>query len=155
MASWAEFAAAEPELAARVQERFQIRKHKTLATLRKDGSPRISGIEVQFEAGQVVLGMMPNSRKLADLRRDARLAIHSPTDDPPLERPAAWLGEAKISGRATFLDSPASSGGGTGSPPSVHIDIAEVVFTHLNEQGDRLVVESWHPGVGRRRIERE
>ena len=155
MASWAEFAAAEPELAARVQERFQIRKHKTLATLRRDGSPRISGIEIQFEGGQMVLGMMPDSRKLSDLRRDARLAIHSPTDDPPAERPAAWRGEAKISGQATFVDSPSSSGGGTGSAPSVHIDIAEVVFTQLNEQGDRLVVESWHPGVGRRRIERE
>ena len=34
MSSWAEFAASEPELAARVEERFSIRKHKTLATLR-------------------------------------------------------------------------------------------------------------------------
>lgn len=149
MASWAEFAAAEPELAARVEERFGIRKHKTLATLRKDGSPRISGIEIQFEAGQVVLGMMPDSRKLADLRRDPRLAIHSPTDDPPAERAAAWRGEAKISGRAVLLDSPPHGGA------SVQIDIAEVVFTHLNESGERLVVESWRPGGPTRRLERE
>src|SRR5690349_3584442 len=121
MASWAEFAAAEPELAARVEERFAIRKHKTLATIRKDGSPRISGIEIQFEQGQIVLGMMPESRKLADLRRDPRVAIHSPTDDPPLDRPAAWRGEAKISGRAVLFES------------SVEIDVTEVVFTHLNE----------------------
>ena len=40
MPSWAEFAAAEPELAAKVRERFGIRKHKTMASLRKDGSPR-------------------------------------------------------------------------------------------------------------------
>jgi hypothetical protein len=151
MASWAEFSAAEPELAARVEERFGIRKHKTLATLRKDGSPRISGIEIQFDDGQVVLGMMPDSRKLADLRRDPRLAIHSPTDDPPAERAAAWPGEAKISGRALLVDAPATGGG---TAPLVRIDISEVVFTHLNEQGDRLVVESWHPGGGRRRMER-
>lgn len=154
MASWGAFAAAEPELAARVQERFQIRKHKTLATLRKDGSPRISGIEIQFEGGQMVLGMMPDSRKLADLRRDPRVAIHSPTDDPPAERPAGWRGEAKVSGRALLFED-SSVREGQGAAPSVQIDIAEVVFTHLNERGDRLVVESWHPGVGKRRIERE
>ncbi len=118
MASWAEFAAAEPALAARVEDRFGIRKHKTMATVRKDGSPRISGIEIQFDDGQVVLGMMPDSRKLADLRRDPRLAIHSPTDDPPAERPSAWKGEAKISGRATFVDSPSPSGGGSGRSSS-------------------------------------
>ena len=147
MASWAEFAGAEPELAARVEERFAIRKHKTLATLRKDGAPRISGIETQFNDGQLVLGMMPDSRKLADLRRDPRLAIHSPTDDPPAERPAGWRGEAKISGRAVLVD-------GSSTAPMVQIDISEVVFTHLNDQGDRLVVESWHPAGGKRRIER-
>jgi hypothetical protein len=43
MAGWAAFTAAEPRLAGQIQERFAIRKHKTLATLRKDGSPRISG----------------------------------------------------------------------------------------------------------------
>jgi pyridoxamine 5'-phosphate oxidase-like protein len=150
MASWADFAAAEPELAARVEERFGIRKHKTLATIRKDGSPRISGIEIQFDDGQVVLGMMPDSRKLADLRRDPRVAIHSPTDDPPVERPAAWKGEAKISGRATLPEASSPTGEG----PSIQIDIAEVVFTHLNEQGDRLVIESWHPGGGKQRLER-
>lgn len=149
MASWAEFVAAEPELAARVEERFAIRKHKTMATLRKDGSPRISGIEIQFEDGQMVLGMMPDSRKLDDLRRDPRVAIHSPTEDPPADSPPAWRGEAKVSGRANLLDSPSPSAG-----PSIHIDITEVVFTHLNEAGNRLVVESWHPGGSTRRLER-
>ncbi len=83
MASWAEFASAEPALASRVKERFAIRKHKTLATLRKDGSPRISGIEVEFADGELFLGMMPGSLKLRDLERDPRLALHSPTEDPP------------------------------------------------------------------------
>ena len=70
MSSWAEFAYAEPALASRVQERFGIRKHKTLATVRKDGSPRISGIEVEFANGELFLGMMPDSLKLRDLERD-------------------------------------------------------------------------------------
>ncbi len=151
MARWAEFKAAAPELAGRVEERFAIRKHKTLATLRKDGSPRISGIETEFAGGEVYLGMMPDSRKLHDLRRDPRLALHSPSDDPPIDRPSGWRGEAKIAGRAVDVpdtNSPVAGGG------RIRVDVTEVVLTHLNEAGSRLVVESWHPSRGRHRLER-
>jgi Pyridoxamine 5'-phosphate oxidase len=151
MASWADFVSAEPELAGRVEERFAIRKHKTLATLRKDGSPRISGIETEFRDGEIYLGMMPDSRKLHDLRRDARLALHSPTDDPPADRPSAWRGEAKIGGRAVHVS---DAGAPVAEAGHVRVDIDEVVLTHLNDAGDRLVVESWHPGRGRQHLER-
>jgi hypothetical protein len=149
MASWAEFASAEPGLASRVAERFGIRKHKTLATLRKDGSPRISGIEVEFANGELFLGMMPGSRKLRDLERDPRLAIHSPTDDPPPGNPAGWPGEAKIAGQAVDVSDSPDAGG-----RRFRIDITEAVLTHLNEGGDQLVVESWRPGKGSTRLER-
>jgi len=151
MARLADFEAAAPELAARVQERFGIRKHKTLATLRRDGSPRISGIEVDFREGDVLLGMMPDSRKLHDLERDPRLALHSPTDDPPPGDPRGWPGEAKLAGSAVeveFPDAPVAGG------RRWRIEITEAVLTHLNETGDQLVVESWHPGQGVRRRER-
>jgi hypothetical protein len=151
MASWAEFASAEPALASRVKERFAIRKHKTLATLRKDGSPRISGIEVEFAAGELYLGMMPDSVKLRDLERDPRIALHSPTDDPPERNSQGWPGEAKLAGQALeveFQNSPVVGG------RRFRIDITEAVLTHLNEAGDRLVVESWRPGNGSKRLER-
>jgi hypothetical protein len=151
MASWAEFASAEPTLASRVKERFAIRKHKTLATLRKDGSPRISGIEVEFADGEVFLGMMPDSLKLRDLERDPRLAVHSPTDDPPPGNPAGWPGEAKIAGHArevVFPDSPVAGG------RRFRIDITEAVLTRLNEAGEQLLVESWRPGKASKRFER-
>jgi hypothetical protein len=151
MASWAEFASAEPALASRVEERFAIRKHKTVATLRKDGSPRISGIEVEFADGELFIGMMPDSLKLRDLERDPRLALHSPTEDPPDGNPQRWPGEAKLAGYARevdFPDSPVASG------RRFRIDITEAALTHLNEAGDQLVVESWHPGKGTQRLER-
>ena len=151
MASWGEFASAEPVLASRVQQRFGIRKHKTLATLRKDGSPRISGIEVEFADGELVLGMMPDSLKLHDLERDPRLALHSPTDDPPAGNPRGWAGEAKLAGTALevgFPDSPVAGG------RRFRIDITEAVLTHLNDAGDQLVIESWRPGKGTQRMER-
>jgi hypothetical protein len=74
MTSWTDFAVTEPELARCVRECFAIRKHATLATLRRDGSPRVSGIEVDFASDGLYLGMMAGSRKAADLRRDPRLA---------------------------------------------------------------------------------
>jgi hypothetical protein len=151
MASWSEFAAAEPALARRVEERFSIRKHKTLATLRRDGSPRISGIEVEFADGELFLGMMPDSVKLRDLERDPRLALHSPTNDPPEGQPQAWAGEAKLAGRAIEVDAPDSPAAGG---RRFRVDITEAVLTHLNEAGDQLVVESWRPGQGTRRLER-
>ena len=151
MASWSEFATAEPALARQVDERFRIRKHKTLATLRKDGSPRISGIEVEFADGELFLGMMPGSLKLHDLERDPRLALHSPTEDPPDGRPQAWAGEAKLAGVAVEVDASALPVAGG---RRFRVDITEAVLTHLNEAGDRLVVESWHPGKGTRSLER-
>src|SRR5437667_8484367 len=101
MAWWKDVVAAEPSFAAHVRRCFGVRKHCTLATLRRDGSPRISGIEVEFaDDGGLYLGMMPGSRKAHDLRRDPRLALHSPTQDSPEDDPSAWLGEAKIAGHA-------------------------------------------------------
>jgi hypothetical protein len=141
MARWREFATAEPALARQVEERFAIRKHKTLATVRKDGSPRISGIEVEFADGDLFIGMMPGSLKLRDLERDPRLALHSPTEDPVEGH--GWAGEAKLAGVAVAVDA-----------GRFRIDITEAVFTHLNEAGNQLVVEAWHPTGGTRRIER-
>src|SRR5262249_2888142 len=88
---------AEPEFAQRVRALFDARRHKTIATLRTDGSPRISGIEAVFEDGELVFGSMPNARKGADLRRDPRFALHSATVDPVEGSEAQWPGEAKIS----------------------------------------------------------
>jgi Pyridoxamine 5'-phosphate oxidase len=151
MASWAEFASADPALASRVEQRFAIRKHKTLATLRKDGSPRISGIEVEFADGELFLGMMPGSFKLRDLERDPRLALHSPTDDPPPDNARGWPGEAKLAGYAREVDVTDSRVAGG---RRFRVDITEAVLTRLNDAGDRLVVESWHPGKGTQRLER-
>jgi hypothetical protein len=142
---------AEPEFAQRVRELFDAHRHKTLATVRAGGAPRISGIETVFEDGDLVFGSMPNARKGADLRRDPRFAVHSATVDPVEGAEAQWPGEAKISGRAI------AAGPITGGPDGDRFvaDIAEVVHTHLNEQATMLVVEWWTPTHGLRRVDRE
>lgn len=148
MAAWSEFERAEPEFAARVRALMTSRKHLTMATIRADGSPRISGTEVEFAGGDLRIGSMPNALKALDLRRDPRVAIHGPTSDPPAKRPAGWKGEAKVSGRAVEVDS-------GGEAHRFLIDVREAIITHLNEAGDRLVIESWTPSRGYRRRERE
>jgi Pyridoxamine 5'-phosphate oxidase len=148
LASWSEFEAAAPEFAVRVRALLGARKHLTMATLRRDGSPRISGTEIEFEDEQLRIGSMPDAVKAADLRRDPRVAIHGPTDDPREGNPAGWKGEAKVAGTATEVDSGSSA-------HRFLIDIQEVVITRLNEAGDRLVIESWNPARGYRVFDRE
>jgi hypothetical protein len=82
MTAWQDVEQAAPEFARRVRTLFDAHRHKTLATVRADGSPRISGIETVFEDGELVFGSMPGARKGADLRRDPRFALHSATVDP-------------------------------------------------------------------------
>jgi hypothetical protein len=151
MAVWHNVEQAEPEFAQRVRALFDAHKHKTIATLRVDGSPRISGIEAAFEDGELVFASMPNARKGADLRRDPRFALHSATVDPVEGSEARWPGEAKISGQAI------AAGSTTEGPDGdrFRADIADVVHTHLNEEATMLVVEWWTPARGLRRIQRE
>ena len=148
MASWRDIAAHAPEFAARVEPALRRNKHLTMATLRRDGAPRISGTELEFSDGELYVGMMPGSRKALDLERDPRIAIHGPTADPP-DDPRAWVGEAKLAGRAIELPR-----AGADAPHRFRLEIDELVFTHLNDAGDRLVIESWHPERGVEVIDR-
>jgi Pyridoxamine 5'-phosphate oxidase len=159
MATWHQVEEAAPELAARVRARFDAFKHKVLATLRKDGSPRVSGIEVEFSGGDVWLGGMLGSLKCRDLQRDPRFALHSGTEDPPDKPEPGTVFDVKIAGRAvevTDAETLAAHGGG-GGEAAFHLfkaDITELVLVGLGDPGDHLVIESWHEGAGVRRVER-
>jgi hypothetical protein len=149
MASWNDFAAEEPDFAQRVRALFTAHKHHTMATLRSDGAPRISGTEVDFGDDGLALGMMGGSLRAAHLRRDGRVALHSCTVDPD-EDPMVWSGDAKISGTATPVEQHA---GPPGSDRFL-VEPTEVVITRVGTPADHLVIETWHPGRGRDRIER-
>jgi hypothetical protein len=148
MAKWKDVEQAEPEFAARVRRLFDAGRHKTIATLRADGSPRISGIECEFADGELSFGSMPGARKGADLRRDPRFALHGPAFHPQDGREAEWPGEAKIAGRAALA-------GPVGEGDLYRADISEVVITRLNPEATMLVIESWTPHRGLRVAERE
>ncbi len=153
MATWSEVEAEAPDLAARARAIFEARVHKTLATLRLDGSPRISGIELIIAEGEAWFGCMPQSLKALDLLRDPRFALHSGTEDPP-----DWEADAKIAGAAeeeTDPDRKEAVVEGETPPGPFHLfrlDITELVITGV--EGDELVIESWHPRRGVERLQR-
>jgi hypothetical protein len=158
VARWVQIEQAEPAFAAVVRERLEAGVHKTIATLRRDGAPRISGIETFFAEDDLWFGSMPRARKAADLQRDPRFALHGPSSDPP-----EWEGDAKLSGRAEEVTEPErrlrifrTRGA---EPPSedshlFRAEIGEVVLVGLDESRTRLVIEHWHDGRGLERVDR-
>ncbi len=153
--SWREVEADAPDVAKLARSFFDAHTHHTLATIRRDGSPRISGTEVQFADGDVWLGSMWRATKALDLIRDPRFALHSASEDPP-----AWKGDAKIAGQMEEVNDPAARKARLGSeaaPGRAHLfraDITEVVVVRLGEPPDHLVIESWGAGRGVARRER-
>ncbi|MFF4401201.1 pyridoxamine 5'-phosphate oxidase family protein [Streptomyces sp. NPDC001480] len=153
--TWESFSTAAPEFAGTVQECFGAHRHHVLATLRKDGSPRTSGLEVRFLGGELWLGMMPDSLKALDLRRDPRFALQSnpgPGTDP-------GTGDVRISGRAIEVEAGAAKDAYVkeAEPPQpFHLfrtELTEVVRTYV-EDDTYLVVQVWKPGEPPRRIRR-
>ncbi len=153
--AWKGIEQAEPEFAGRVQRLFDAGRHKTIATLRADGSPRISGIECEFAGGELRFGSMTGARKGADLKRDPRFALHG-RSHPEEGKESDWPGEAKIAGRA-ITASPVTTDEASEEPDGEMFvaDITEIVITGLNAEATKLVVESWTPARGLRRVERD
>lgn len=137
MTSWAEFRSEAPDFAEVVRQTFAVRKHATMATVRRDGAPRLSGTEVNFhDDGEIYIGMMAGTRRAADLRRDPRVAVHCPTEDPP-EDPASWLGDGKLAARAVEVE-----------PNRFRLDIDQVVLTRVAADATELEVTTWRPQRG-------
>lgn len=98
---------------------------------------------------------MVGARKGADLRRDPRFALHSPTFHPEEGRESEWPGEAKIAGRAIPAGTITNDGESEAHGEMFVADIDEVVITALNDDATRLVIESWTSARGPQRIERD
>jgi hypothetical protein len=165
MPSWGEIEREVPDLARDARTLLEAHVHKTIATLRADGSPRISGIEAKFidEAGigeNLWFGSMPRSRKNSDLSRDPRFALHSGSIDPP-----DWQGDAKLSGLAEEIEDPVRKRAifeAMGADPEqigldsklYRCDVNEVVVTRLTEAKDELAVSWWSEASGAHSITR-
>jgi hypothetical protein len=157
MATWDDVTTAAPGLAAAARELFEAHTHLTIATLRRDGSPRISGIEAQFLEGDLWFGSMSDALKARDLQRDPRFALHSGTGDA-----SDWQGDAKVAGRAEEITDPERMkeiSEAMGHPQSGpwHLfrgELHEVSTVRLGDPADHLVIDSWREGEEPRQIRR-
>jgi hypothetical protein len=157
MARWQEMVTEEPSFAETVERLFEAHRHHVLATIRADGSPRISAIESVFVDGDLWLGSMDGSRKTEDILRDPRFALHGTSDDPP-----DWKADAKVAGRLipvtdwdTIVAVERASGGEPREDSALfRADLTEVVLTRIGDPPDHLVIEFWREGRGLRRTER-
>lgn len=139
MATWLDFESEAPDLAAEVRRRFEAHETHVLATLRRDGAPRVSGSEVGFIGPDLMFGSMPAAVKAADLQRDGRCAIHAHPND----------GDAKVVGVAVEITGPAKAA--LGSPPGVHdfrLDLTDAVLTSVDQAAELLIIQHWRPGSG-------
>jgi hypothetical protein len=160
MATWSEFEAQAPALAPRVQQALDAHLHKLIATLRRDGAPRLSGIEVTIGLGQLWLGMMADSTKGRDLLRDPRFALHSAPIDLELKQ-----GDAKLSGRATLVTNEAELEAyrallkevrGMDVPGPMDLFRADVFDASIvTVEGDELVIDAWRADEAPRQTRRK
>lgn len=156
-AEWAQFHVEAPELAAKLEKAFTASKHLTVATIRKDGAPRICGTEIILAGGRLYLGGMTGNRRFQDLRRDPRLALHSACAPPEAwEDPAVMARDAKISGIAVEVLDPAEyaeiAPHADGDPPEpfelFRVDLTDATVIGLTDSRDALLIETWRPGAG-------
>ena len=96
MATWADFAQAEPERAERGFRHLSI-PLAYLATVRRDGAPRLHPLSPIFAGGRLFVAIESPSPRKHDLARDGRYALHGL---PPLLGPDYDEFEINVTGRA-------------------------------------------------------
>ncbi|MEZ4671205.1 MAG: pyridoxamine 5'-phosphate oxidase family protein [Anaerolineae bacterium] len=98
--SWKTLEANEPQLAAFGEKRL-AGNVSYLATIRRDGGPRVHPVTPIIGGGSLFVFMEPTSPKGHDLRRDGRYALHCSMNDS-----SGTSGEFIVTGRATFIEDP-------------------------------------------------
>jgi len=143
--SWSRLEAEAPELAALALERLAP-GFGLIGTVRADGSPRVSAVEILLFDDELVLGIMRRSAKARDLRRDPRVAFQSPVSDPNGGEP-----ELKLYGRAEAWE--ADAGWWRERPDTADVyrlELEEVLHLEWEVASSTMRVRRWQPGRGER-----
>jgi hypothetical protein len=150
---WSELEHRQPGLAVLGRQRLLEPGVVLVATIRGDGTPRISPVEPFLMDGVLWLSMLWQSRKAADLLRDPRVLVHS-----VITSRDGGEGEFKIRGTARAEDDPelcrryaaavGASLGWSPEPGRFHlfaVAIGELTFIRYDDAtGDQYVVR-WPP----------
>ena len=139
MIRWEDFEKRNPDLAAIGRERlFQFGPGLAfLATVRRDGGPRVHPICPILAAGGLYFFGLPASPKLGDVLRDGRFALHS--FPPP---PEGQDEEFYCTGRVQKIDDPEIRAAATKA--ALHaIDEEDICVEFLIERVLRTTWENW------------
>jgi hypothetical protein len=119
-----------------------------VATIRRDGTPRLSPVEPLIFDGDLHLSMMWRSHKASDLLRDDRVLVHSVVTTRD-----GTQGEVKLRGRAISVDDlevrarycdAVAVLGWKPEEPRFHlfrIDIDDMTFIRYAQSGDQYVAQ--------------
>jgi hypothetical protein len=149
--TWGDLELAASEIAEAGKRRLQETRVALLATLRRDGSPRISPIEPFFAEGHLLFGAMAWTLKVRDLERDPRCTLHSTVTGPN-----AGEGELKLYGRAIEADddlrAACREGWWTEEPHEAarvfSVTVEEAMFVTWDYEGGEMTVRRWSPDAG-------
>jgi hypothetical protein len=161
MATWKQFAAEAPEIAELAERRLVATGLMMLATLRRDGFPRISPMEPVIAGDRLVLhddklwlGMMVDSTKSRDLKRDGRFGLHTATADKEVGEGDVklWGTAAEVTDHDTlarFSDDIYESVGyrfEVGSFDAFDVDLLGA--SSVSVADNVMYVKTWKPGKG-------
>ncbi|MCP2280523.1 pyridoxamine 5'-phosphate oxidase family protein [Nocardia amikacinitolerans] len=158
MTFWTEFTEEAPKISTVFRRRHKATGNLCmLATLRADGSPRISPVEPRIFEGMLVVVGMPGTTKFKDLGRDPRFCLHTATVDTMVGD-----GDAKLFGTVTDLpdrelharfaqDLFEESGFDIRGQEFDHFYVADLTGASCVEVADdQLAITIWKPGEGER-----
>ena len=159
MPTWYKFAQASPALAALGERMLRIGKDKPagslagglayLATIRKDGGPRIHPISPALIDGRLYAFILHHSPKKHDLLRDGRYALHSwpyPMDEQNYKDDEFYL-----SGMAAWIDDPALRGAvaeaiGDNADEGIIFELGLERVLHKGRDHGHVVYTTWKAG---------
>jgi hypothetical protein len=153
--NWSDLESTQPRLAAVARARLIDPGVVLVATIRGDGSPRLSPVEPFLLDGELWLSMLWGSLKARDLGRDPRLLVHGIVTSRD-----GRDGELKVRGRALpegdptlqrrYADAVSAALGWSPEVGRFHlfrVDIEDVTFLRYDDAtGDQFLVR-WPAGV--------
>lgn len=151
---WSDLERRQPRLADLGRQRLLDPGVVLVATIRRDGTPRLSPVEPFVMDGHLWLSMLWQSTKAADLARDPRILVHSVVTSRNGEG-----GEFKVRGHARtetdrgvqrrYADAVAQALGWKPKPGHFHLFAADIdhvsYLRYDNATGDQYVTQ-WPPG---------
>jgi hypothetical protein len=152
MVAWGDFEQAARGLAGVGRAKIERDGLLLAATLRKDGTPRISPIEAYLVEGELVLSVWPGTMKDRDLAHDSRVLLHSlvlsahdPADEFKLRGRAQQIADERMNGAVRDAVEAAHNGGWR--PPEdwnfYAVDIDDVA--HVTGEYPAMEVNVWPP----------